>query len=89
MPLQRYEGFLAKESSVEHELFLQNLDKRWQALYKQITACERDTEKTLFMSTFEEEFQALTQARKEYQVWIDSTPSTNSSTEVQVKSNGR
>jgi hypothetical protein len=37
------------------------------------------------MSTFEDEFQALTQARKEYQIWIDSTPSTNSPTEVQVK----
>jgi hypothetical protein len=54
-------------------------------LYKQIIACERETEKTLFMSTFEEELQALTQARKEFQVWIDSTPSTISPTEVQVK----
>lgn len=74
----------ANESSIEHETLLQTLEKRWQALYKQITACERDIEKILFITTFDDEFQKLTEARNEYQVWIDSSPASNSTPELQV-----
>ena len=78
--------FVANENTTEHEATLQSLDRRWQALYKQIVACERETEKILFLSTFEDELHALTKARIEYQTWIDSHGSSSSTTEIQVRS---
>lgn len=77
--------FIANEDSTEHETALQGLDRRWQILYKQIIACERETEKILFLSTFEEEFYALTKAREEYQTWIETHASTSSTAEIQVR----
>jgi hypothetical protein len=61
------------------------LEKRWQALYKQIINAERDVEQLTLVAKFEEELQALTEARNEYQMWIDSSPSASSTIELQVE----
>ena len=68
------------QNSNEHELSLIALENRWHNLYQQIIKYEKDIEQSKFNS----EIQALTQLRNEYQVWIDSIPSSISNTEVQV-----
>jgi hypothetical protein len=75
----------ANEDSTEHESSLKILETRWQELHKQILQSEQDIEQFIIESQFNDEYQALTKARNEYQTWIDSTSSSNSSTEIQVE----
>jgi len=71
----------ANEDSSEHESSLKTLENRWQQLHIQIENCEKDIEQT----KFNDEIQALTKERSEYQTWLDTTSSSShSNDELQV-----
>lgn len=72
------------EDSHEHEAALSSLEQRWKDLSKQIIAYERDTEQFVAKAKFDDEFIALTNARNEFQTWIDSHQSNISAVEMQV-----
>lgn len=71
---------LARLDFHDHESSLQILERRWQALLKQILHCEHDIDQMIF----DDEYQMLIKARNEYQTWIDTHLSNSSATEVQV-----
>ncbi|UJR26821.1 hypothetical protein I4U23_008134, partial [Adineta vaga] len=71
----------ANEDSNEHEIAVRTLENRWQELNQLIINYEKDVE----LLKFNEELEALTKARNEYQIWIDSTSSND---ELQVKLTG-
>ena len=76
--------FSANEDYREHDSSLKLLERRWQALYKQIVRCEHDLDQSSVTTKFDEEFQTLIKARNEYQTWIETSLPTSSIAEVQV-----
>lgn len=71
----------ANEDSTEHESSLKLLEKRWVELHKLILICEHDIEQ----ARFNEEINALTKARAEYKLWLESTNPSDTSTEIKVE----
>lgn len=63
---------------------MQILERRWQALFKQILQCERELDQSALTTKFDEEFQALNKVKAEYQLWIEKSLATSSTTEAQV-----